>query len=37
MAGRILGAKEETEVMGAGVHERYHRLLDDLEREMNLG
>ena len=27
----------ETEVMGPGVHERYHRLLDDLEREMGLG
>ena len=26
----------ETEVMGPGVHERYHRLLDDLEREMGL-
>lgn len=27
----------ETEVMGAGVHERYHGLLDDLERELGLG
>ena len=27
----------ETEVMGPGVHERYHQLLDDLEREMGLG
>ncbi|MDP2857785.1 MAG: hemerythrin domain-containing protein [Bacillota bacterium] len=27
----------ETEVMGPGVHERYHRLLDDLERELGLG
>jgi hemerythrin-like domain-containing protein len=26
----------ETEVMGPGVHERYHRLLDDLERELGL-
>lgn len=26
----------ETEVMGPGVHERYHRLLDDLEREVGL-
>jgi hemerythrin-like domain-containing protein len=28
--------KIETEVMGPGVHERYHRLLDDLERELGL-
>ncbi|MDP2858754.1 MAG: hemerythrin domain-containing protein [Bacillota bacterium] len=27
----------ETEVMGPGVHERYHRLLDDLEQELSLG
>jgi hemerythrin-like domain-containing protein len=27
----------ETEVMGPGVHERYHQLLDDLERELGLG
>ena len=27
----------ETEVMGPGVHEQYHRLLDDLEREVGLG
>jgi hemerythrin-like domain-containing protein len=27
----------ETEVMGPGVHERYHQLLDDLEQEMALG
>ena len=26
----------ETEVMGAGVHERYHQMLDDLERELGL-
>jgi hemerythrin-like domain-containing protein len=26
----------ETEVMGPGVHERYHKLLDNLEREMGL-
>ena len=26
----------ETEVMGPGAHERYHQLLDDLEREMGL-
>ena len=26
----------ETNVMGPGVHERYHRLLDDLERELGL-
>ncbi len=26
----------ETSVMGPGVHERYHRLLDDLERELGL-
>jgi len=24
----------ETEVMGAGVHERYHQMLDELEREL---
>ncbi len=28
--------KIETEIMGPGVHERYHRLLDDLERELGL-
>jgi hemerythrin-like domain-containing protein len=27
----------ETEIMGPGVHERYHQLLDDLERELGLG
>jgi len=27
----------ETEVMGSGVRERYHQLLDDLERELGLG
>jgi hemerythrin-like domain-containing protein len=27
----------ETEVMGPGVHERYHRLLDDLGQELGLG
>ena len=27
----------ETQIMGPGVHERYHRLLDDLERELGLG
>jgi hemerythrin-like domain-containing protein len=27
----------ETEVMGPGVHERYHQLLDDLEKELRLG
>jgi hemerythrin-like domain-containing protein len=27
----------ETEIMGPGVHERYHALLDDLERELGLG
>ena len=26
----------ETEVMGPGVHERYHRMLDELERELGL-
>lgn len=26
----------ETEVMGPGVHERYHELLDEFEREMGL-
>jgi hemerythrin-like domain-containing protein len=26
----------ETEIMRPGVHERYHRLLDELEREMGL-
>jgi hemerythrin-like domain-containing protein len=26
----------ETDVMGAGVHERYHRMLDELERELGL-
>ena len=26
----------ETDVMGPGVHERYHRMLDDLERELGL-
>ena len=26
----------ETEVMGAGVHERYHQMLDELERELGL-
>ena len=26
----------ETEVMGPGVHERYHHLLDELERELGL-
>ena len=47
MADRVLSAADqdelehsfeqiETEVMGAGTHERYHRLLDDLEREMKL-
>lgn len=28
--------KVETEVMGPGVHERYHSLLDGLEREMGI-
>lgn len=28
--------KLETEVIGEGVHERYHQLLDDLERQMGL-
>ena len=47
MADRVLSAADqaeleerfeqiETEVMGPGVHERYHRLLDDLERELGL-
>ena len=27
----------ETQIMGPGVHERYHQLLDDLERELGLG
>jgi hemerythrin-like domain-containing protein len=27
----------ETERMGPGVHERYHQLLDELERELGLG
>ncbi len=27
----------ETEVMGPGVHERYHEMLDAMEREMGLG
>ena len=47
MADRVLTAADqaeleqsferiETEVMGPGVHERYHRLLDDLERELGL-
>jgi len=26
----------ETEVMGAGAHERYHQMLDELERELGL-
>ena len=26
----------ETDVMGPGVHERYHRMLDELERELGL-
>ena len=26
----------ETEVMGAGVHEHYHQMLDELERELSL-
>jgi hemerythrin-like domain-containing protein len=48
MADRVLSADDqreltarfdqvETELMGPGVHERYHKLLDDLEREMRLG
>jgi hemerythrin-like domain-containing protein len=48
MADRVLSADDqreltarfdqiETEIMGPGVHERYHQLLDDLEREMGLG
>jgi hemerythrin-like domain-containing protein len=47
MADRILSPGEqaeleerfekiETERMGAGVHERYHELLDDLEQELGL-
>jgi hemerythrin-like domain-containing protein len=47
MADRVLGQDDqraleerferlETEVMGPGVHERYHELLNDLEREMGL-
>ena len=47
MADRVLSAADqqaleqsferiETEVMGPGTHERYHRLLDDLERELGL-
>jgi hemerythrin-like domain-containing protein len=47
MADRVLSAADqaeleqrfeqiETERMGPGVHERYHRLLDDLEQEMAL-
>jgi hemerythrin-like domain-containing protein len=47
MADRVLSAadqrqlgeqfeKLETEVMGPGVHERYHDLLDRAEREMGL-
>jgi len=47
MADRVLSAADqaeldrrfeqiETERMGPGVHERYHRLLDELEREMGL-
>ena len=47
MADRVLSAADqdeldrrfeqiETEVMGPGVHERYHRLLDELEQEMGL-
>ena len=48
MADRVLSAEDqrqleqrfeeiETKVMGPGVHERYHRLLDDLERDIGLG
>jgi hemerythrin-like domain-containing protein len=48
MADRVLSAADqaeleqrfeqiETERMGPGVHERYHRLLDELERELGLG
>jgi hemerythrin-like domain-containing protein len=48
MADRVLRASDqrdleqsferiETEVMGPGTHERYHRLLDDLEHELGLG
>jgi len=47
MADRVLTAADqaeleqqfeqiETEVMGPGVHERYHHLLDDLEQEMGV-
>ncbi|MGQ9571952.1 MAG: hemerythrin domain-containing protein [Dehalococcoidia bacterium] len=47
MADRVLSAgdqqellerfeKIEREVIGPGVHERYHHLLDDLERELGL-
>ncbi len=47
MADEVLNAEDqgdlverferiETEVMGPGVHERYHKLLDALEREMTL-
>ncbi|HEU4759885.1 MAG TPA: hemerythrin domain-containing protein [Dehalococcoidia bacterium] len=47
MADQVLSAEDqddlterfervETEVMGQGVHERYHELLDALEREMAL-
>ena len=47
MADQVLNAEDqgdlaerferiETEVMGPGVHERYHELLDALEREMAL-
>jgi hemerythrin-like domain-containing protein len=48
MADRVLSAADqaeleqrfeqiETERMGPATHERYHRLLDDLERELGLG
>ena len=47
MADRVLSPADQTELeqrfeqieterMGPGVHERYHRLLDELEREMGL-
>ena len=47
MADRVLSPADQTELerrfeqieterMGPGVHERYHQLLDDLEREMGL-
>ncbi len=47
MADQVLSAEDqlsleesferiETEVMGAGVHERYHQMLDELERELGL-